>query len=338
MPNQNDLRYRKTSSTSILVVLIFSFIVTVNVRCSIAFTLPTSQQHSKAYYCTSSPRYNAAYASATSSVVSKTFPMKYVSTRASPTPLYALLPSETEGDIHGNIVDMDTSRQLFTNPMEKITAISLPVLLYMTLCIVPTTVLAADGGFLTISPTWNSALLAYGHYFFILLATILLTYERSTVTANMSIETEKSLVIADALYGVMGAFVGGTGYFRVISEYGKGWEYYAHEPIFWMKLIAASLLAGLSLFPTITYIKRGEKLFRNEDIEPMSEALAKRVRSVLNAELSAILSIPLFASLMARGVAYNEDFPWQLGATVAVLTLVGSGALYARQALTWTEP
>jgi uncharacterized membrane protein len=192
---------------------------------------------------------------------------------------------------------------------------------------------------ISLSPTWNSALLAYGHYFFILLGTILLCYERFTVEANMSVEKEKSLVIADALYGIVGAALAGTGYFRVISEYGKGWDYYAHEPLFWLKLTAAGLLAGLSLFPTITFIQRGSKIFQNDTtIEPMSEALATRIRKVLNAELSAILSVPLLATLMARGVAYQPDFPWQLGAGLTVLTLVGSGAFYAQKALTWTEP
>lgn len=211
---------------------------------------------------------------------------------------------------------------------------SLAMLLLMTA--MPEMASAVDS--FGISPTWNSAFLAYGHYFFILLGTILLTYERVTVAADMSVDKEKSLVLADALYGIVGALLGATGYFRVVSEYGKGWEYYAHEPVFWLKLSAAGLLAGLSLFPTITFIKRGTKLFQNEDIEPMSEELALRVRKVLNAEISAILSIPLMATLMARGVGYNADFPWQLGAAFAVITLVGSGAAYARQALTWTEP
>ena len=207
---------------------------------------------------------------------------------------------------------------------------------------VPTAALATGdtGGdpFSFLSPTWNSALLAYGHYFFILSGTILLCYERFTVKANMSIDQEKSLVVADALYGLVGAALAGTGYFRVISEYGKGWDYYAHEPLFWVKLTAAGLLAGLSLFPTITFIQRGSKLYQNEDIAPMSEALATRVRKVLNAELSAILSVPLLATLMARGVSYQPDFPWPVGAAFTVLTLVGSGTFYARQALTWKEP
>jgi hydroxymethylbilane synthase len=51
--------------------------------------------------------------------------------------------------------------------------------------------------------------------------------------------------------------------------------------------------------------------------------VATRVRKVLNAELSAVLSIPLLATLMARGVGYeNGQFPWQLGAAVSLLALL----------------
>jgi putative membrane protein len=237
--------------------------------------------------------------------------------------------TDEEEDMTHSHTSMISSLQQFKDTVAK----SVPVLPALALCAVPETVLAFD-----VSPAWNSALLAYGHYFFLLLGTILLTYERATIAAAMSVDKEKSLVIADALYGVVGAFLAATGYFRVVSEYGKGWEYYSHEPLFWLKLSTAGLLAGLSLFPTITFVKRGSKLFQNEDIPPMSEELAARVRKVLNAEISAILSIPLFATLMARGVGYNEDFPWQLGAAFTVLTLIGSGTLYARQALTWEEP
>ena len=43
---------------------------------------------------------------------------------------------------------------------------------------------------------------------------------------------------------------------------------------------------------------------QNQDvaIAPMSEELAARMTSIINAELLAIASIPLSAALMARGV------------------------------------
>lgn len=182
----------------------------------------------------------------------------------------------------------------------------------------------------------TNALVAYSHYFFILLTMGLLVYERCTIEAGMSKETEKGVVIADALYGINALFLFASGYLRVI-DYGKGWEFYSHEPMFWLKISAASLLAGLSAFPTLTLIRRGVPIFQGRDVEPMSESLAKRMKQVINAEISAILTIPLLATLMARGVSYNNEFPWQAGAAFVTLVFVGSGFLYAKQALSWKE-
>ena len=43
------------------------------------------------------------------------------------------------------------------------------------------------------------------------------------------------LVIADSVYGIAGVLVLYSGYLRV-TQYGKGWEFYSHEPIFWFKM------------------------------------------------------------------------------------------------------
>ena len=181
------------------------------------------------------------------------------------------------------------------------------------------------------------ALVAYSHYLFLLIGMGLLVFERVTVKAGMSKEDEKSLVFADASYGINGALLAASGYFRVV-EYGKGWEFYSHEPLFWLKIAFAGVLAGLSAFPTIIITQRGFKIFKDLPLEPMSEELAKRMHSVINAEISAILSIPVLATLMARGVGYMEDFPWQAGAGLVAVSLVGSGFLYGKKALSWKEP
>lgn len=209
----------------------------------------------------------------------------------------------------------------------------------------------------TNASVWLNALVAYGHYLFLLAMTALVTYERATVKANMSMDTEKSLVIADAAYGLTSVLLFVTGYLRV-TEYGKGWNFYSHEPFFWLKLSALGVLAGLSLFPTIVLVRRGQALFANTDsndddnnnnrdqtkggsslqlFEPMSERLAGRMRKVMNAELTALATIPLMATCMARGIGYAEWFPWQAGAALTAVSLFGSSFVYARQALTWKE-
>ena len=80
-----------------------------------------------------------------------------------------------------------------------------------------------------------SALAAYGHYLGLVLVVGALATEKWTVKANMSEEEEQRLVVADSVYGIAGVLVLYTGYLRA-TEYGKGWEFYSHEPIFWVKM------------------------------------------------------------------------------------------------------
>ena len=87
----------------------------------------------------------------------------------------------------------------------------------------------------------------------------------------------------------------------------------------------------------VTFYKRNYQRKKNEIVPPLSEPLATRLRQIINAEISAIFSIPLLAALMARGVWYWEDFPWQIGLATAIAATVGSFFVYAKQALTWTE-
>lgn len=258
--------------------------------------------------------------------------------------LYAKLGAE---EVQG-----DSSSPLVQLPLNDRTTTSLSVADVAPVAVLVATTVAAC----TMFPLWAqgatgtsatpgpipSAFVAYAHYLSILLATALLTYERVTVAPNMSVEAEKSCVIADACYGLVAVGIFASGYFRVV-EYGKGWEFYAHEPFFWLKLCLGGVVAGLSLFPTTIFVQRGRALFAKDDttppptMEPLSEPLAARLIQIINAELTAVASIPLVATLMARGVGYSNDFPWPVGAGFAVLSLVGSSALYLKQALQWSE-
>lgn len=180
-----------------------------------------------------------------------------------------------------------------------------------------------------------SAFAAYGHYLGLVLVVGALTTERLTVKANMSEDEEQRLVIADSVYGIAGVLVLYTGYLRA-TEYGKGWEFYAHEPIFWVKMWLFTVMGSSSLFPTIKIIQRAAAKAKGE-VEPMSEKLANRITKVVNGELLAIGSIPLAAALMARGVAYAPDMSWQAGAAPIALTSVALGVKYVKEALTWEE-
>jgi uncharacterized membrane protein len=183
-----------------------------------------------------------------------------------------------------------------------------------------------------------SAFVAYGHYLSLFVMVGALVFERLTVSPGMTKEKEQTLVLADAAYGLSAVVLLVSGYYRAV-EYGKGWYFYSHEPIFWLKMIFFMILGSASLFPTITSIKRAVAASKNDDSwQPMSEKLANRMKSVINAELVMMGSIPLSATLMSRGVGYSEAIPFDIvGPALTALTAIGFGLKYSKEALTWSE-
>lgn len=186
-----------------------------------------------------------------------------------------------------------------------------------------------------------SAFAAYGHYLGLVLISATLAAERLLIKPNMSEEDEKLLVYADSLYGISGVLVLITGYFRA-TQFGKGWEFYSHEPIFWVKMFLLAVMGSSSLFPTIKIVQRAIESKeasegKRDPPAPLSPKLAARMIKVVNGELLAVASIPLAASLMSRGVGYADWFPWQAGAGLVALAVGGLGFKYTKEALTWQE-
>jgi uncharacterized membrane protein len=189
---------------------------------------------------------------------------------------------------------------------------------------------AADGSVVA------SAFVAYAHYASLLTCAGVLVVERLTVSSDMTFEHEERLWKADALYGIAGLVLAVSGYYRTV-EYGKGWEFYSHEPIFWIKMALVGIWGASSFFPTIIILKRVFEQRETGSYPAMSEKLANRMTQVMNAELLAIAAVPFSATLMSRGVLYSADFSWQAGAALAALCFGGFGFKYAKEALTWTE-
>ena len=219
---------------------------------------------------------------------------------------------------------------------DKMAAAPLSTLAVRMAAMAPLDALAADGAL-------PSAFAAYGHYLGLVLVSVSLAAERLLIKPGMGVEEEKLLGYADILYGLAGTLVLVSGYYRV-TEYGKGWEYYSHEPIFWVKMFLFSVMGASSLFPTIKIVQRAIAIKNAEDGKegcvmpaPMSDKMARRMGTIVNGELLAIASIPLAASLMSRGVLYSDAFPWQAGAAVVALAVGGLGFKYTKEALSWQE-
>lgn len=165
-----------------------------------------------------------------------------------------------------------------------------------------------------------SALVAYGHYLGLLLVAGSLTSERLLIKPGMSVEDEKLLGLADIVYGIAGVLVLGTGYLRV-TQYGKGWEFYSHEPVFWVKLALFSVMGAASLFPTIKIIQRAVGIKKAEEgtgeaVPPLSAKLAKRMITLVNGEVCvAFISVAALSFgcccflLLARALPLIASIP-----------------------------
>lgn len=179
-----------------------------------------------------------------------------------------------------------------------------------------------------------SALAAYGHYIALLGILGCIMVERLTIKPDMSPEEEDFIAAADIGLGIFGALIAYTGYLRIGTE--KGFDFYSHEPLFWLKIAFVGVFGAASFFNTIVIIQRSVAK-RNGDFIPMGEPLSKRMIQICNAELVAIATIPLTATFMARGVAYTEDIPWQAEAALAALVFGGLSFKYVKEALTFED-
>ena len=189
------------------------------------------------------------------------------------------------------------------------------------------------------------ALCSFAHTFSVLGIVICLVAERFLVSTDMSDEDEDTIVTIDVLYGVLAMLLIGSGFARA-AVFEKGGDFYIHESLFWLKMVVSGFWGGLSLFPSLIFYKRKDAradLLKNT-VEgqastrlPISDVLVGQLHRIITAEIAVLLTIPLLASLMSRGVGYSSDFPWQAGAFASLAATGGSFFYYGRQALTWDD-
>lgn len=181
----------------------------------------------------------------------------------------------------------------------------------------------------------GSAFAAYGHYISLIGILACIMAERLTIKPNMTEEEEDFIAAADIGLGVWGVGIAYSGYLRAV-EFEKGFDFYAHEPLFWLKIAFVGVFGASSFFNTVVIIQRAVAK-RNGNFTPMGEKLSNRMIRICNAELTAIAIIPLTATFMARGVGYSQDIPWQAEAALAALVFGGLSFKYVKEALTFED-
>ena len=155
-------------------------------------------------------------------------------------------------------------------------------------------------GFSLSSQILKSSLTAYIHYLGIILCFAALLFERLKLKVNLNRNEVIAIIVADVVYGIAGLAILITGILRV-NYFGQGSQFYTSNPIFWVKVGLYIIVGLLSLYPTITYILWAIPLSKNK-LPTISEKIVKRFKFIIVTELFGFATIPLFATLMARGI------------------------------------
>jgi len=129
-----------------------------------------------------------------------------------------------------------------------------------------------------------------------------LAVELVLIRDELTAATMRRIVRVDAIVGLSAAAVLLVGLARVFW-FEKGAAYYFHSWPFIGKLGMFTLVALLSIHPTVSFVKWGQALKQGRT--PVVDAAAQRkLRRLIHAELGGVVLILLFAAMMARGVGF----------------------------------
>ncbi|HEU4663025.1 MAG TPA: DUF2214 family protein [Dokdonella sp.] len=147
---------------------------------------------------------------------------------------------------------------------------------------------------------WLDAVLAYVHFAAIFAMIGFLAGEWTLLRAGAGgVDTER-LARTDAGYGALAGIVLLSGALRAV--YGlKGWAFYAHNPVFHLKVTLFVLVGLLSILPTRAFLRwRRER--RADPAWRVPEADWRSARRWVMVELHLLALIPLAAVIMSRGL------------------------------------
>jgi putative membrane protein len=126
--------------------------------------------------------------------------------------------------------------------------------------------------------------------------------EFALLKGELSAATMRKIVRADMIVGISAGVVLLVGLGRVFS-FEKGAAYYFHSWPFIGKLSMFVLVALLSIYPTLTFI-RWAKTLKQGQVPSVDPGKLRTLRMLIHAELAGMVLIVLFAAMMARGVGF----------------------------------
>jgi putative membrane protein len=148
---------------------------------------------------------------------------------------------------------------------------------------------------------WLDAALAYLHFTAVFVLFAFLTVEVMLARGELDAKAIRTLGRVDLWYVGAAVVTLATGFSRALWG-AKGWAFYAGDWVFHAKVAAFVAVAALSVPPTLAFVRWR----RRSEADPgfaVPEDERKRMRRYLMWELHVAAFIPLFAVVMARGLA-----------------------------------
>jgi putative membrane protein len=148
----------------------------------------------------------------------------------------------------------------------------------------------------------RASLFAFLHHAaaFIVFGTLMV--ELVLTKSELTLSSARSLLRMDAAYGISASVLLVVGLIRVFQTE-KGAEYYFHSGPFIAKLSLFIIVALLSIYPTVGFLKWRQDL-RQQRIPVFHEGHRRRIRTIIHVELTLLLLIMLCAALMAKGIGF----------------------------------
>lgn len=144
----------------------------------------------------------------------------------------------------------------------------------------------------------TDALLAYVHHLAVFGIAAILAAEAALLSGPLPADRVRALARWDAAYGGFAVLALAAGFVRAV--YGaKGWDFYAGNPVFWIKIGLFVVIGLISIAPTL----KVARWRRSGEGAPEPERQHARRLVIVQAALFALM--PLAAALMARGWGFR---------------------------------
>ncbi len=144
------------------------------------------------------------------------------------------------------------------------------------------------------------AALSVAHWWVVIALVVVLATEMVRCRGDLDQAAVRALAQRDGLYGGLSVLLLLVGSARVV--YGaKGWDFYAGNPAFWVKIGLFALIGLLSIVPTLRFMRWRKETAGGGLIDA---ARTTATRWWIHAEMTVLMLIPIAAALMARGIGY----------------------------------